>query len=74
MVDDLTDVLDVDFEEIDGMDDDAGDVQEPPLTGRWTATSSYDIYMVDTPKKMNGDEATEDNPSVVELTRQMSLA
>ena len=47
------------------MDDDVGESQEPPLTGRWTATSSYDIYiyMVDTPKETNGDEATEDNPS-----------
>ena len=56
-------MLDFDFEDIDGMDDDAGDVQEPPLTGRWTPTSSYDIYMVDTPKETNGDEAVEDNPS-----------
>ena len=63
MVDDLTDVLDFDSEDIDGMDDDAGDTQEPPPTGRWTATSSYDIYMVDTPKETNGDEAMEDNPS-----------
>ena len=62
-IDDLTDVLDFDFGDIDGMDDDAGDIQEPPLTGRWAATSSYDIYMVDTPKETNGDEATEDNPS-----------
>ena len=53
-IDDLTDVLDFDFEVIDGMDDDAGDVPEPPLTGQWTATSSYET---------NGDEATEDNPS-----------
>ena len=62
-VDDLTDMLDFDSEDIDGMDDDAGELQEPPLTGRWTATSSYDIYMVDTPKETNGDEAMEDNPS-----------
>ena len=62
-IDDLTDVLDFDSEDIDGMDDDAGELQEPPLTGRWTATSSYDIYMVDTLKETNGDEATEDNPS-----------
>ena len=46
----------LDSEDIDGMDDDAGDEQEPPPTGRWTATSSYDIYMVDTPKEGNGDE------------------
>ena len=42
-------------EDIDGMDDDAGDEQEPPPIGRWTATSSYDIYMVDTPKEGDGD-------------------
>ena len=29
---------------------------------RWTTTSSYDIYMVDTPKENNGDEAIKDNP------------
>ena len=62
-IDDLTNVLDFDFEDIDGMDDDAGDIQEPPLTGRWTSTSSYNIYMVDIPKETYGDEATEDNPS-----------
>ena len=62
-VDDLTDVLDFDSEDIDGIDDDAGEEQEPPPTGHWTTTSSYDIYMVDTPKENNGDEAIEDNPS-----------
>ena len=62
-VDDLTDMLDFDSKDIDGMDDDAGDEQEPPPTGRWTATSSYDIYMVDTPKEGDGDKTTEDNPS-----------
>ena len=55
-------MLDFDSEDIDGMDDDAGDDQEPAPTGHWKATSSYDIYMVDTPKENNGDEATEDNP------------
>ena len=45
------------------MDDDVGESQEPPITGRWMTTSSYDIYMVYTPKETNGDEATEDNPS-----------
>ena len=55
-------MLDFDSEDIDGMDDDAGDEQEPPPTGRWTATSSYDIYMVDTPKESDGNKATEDNP------------
>ena len=55
-VDDLTDMLDFDSEDIDGMDDDTGVEQEPPTTGRWTTTSSYDIYMVDTPKENNGEE------------------
>ena len=55
-------MLDFDFKDIDGMDDDAGDIQEPPLTGRWTSTSSNNIYMVDTPKETNGDVAVEDNP------------
>ena len=55
-VDDLTDMLDFDSEDTDCMDDDAGEEQEPLPTGRWTATSSYDIYMVDTPKEHNGDE------------------
>ena len=61
-IDDLTDMLDFDSEDIDGIDDDAGDKQEPPPTGRWTATSSYDIYMVDTPKESDGNKAMEDNP------------
>ena len=63
MVDDLTDVLFFDSKDIDGVDDDAGEEQEPPCTGCWTTTSSYDIYMVDTPKETNGDEAIEDNTS-----------
>ena len=61
-VDDLTDMLVFDSEDIDGMDDDAGEEQEPLPTGSWTATSSYDIYMVDTPKESDGNKATEDNP------------
>ena len=40
-VDDLTDVLDFDSKDIDGMVDDAEELQEPPLTGRWTATSLF---------------------------------
>ena len=59
----MTALLNFDSEDIDGIDDDAGEEHEPPPTGRWTATSSYDIYMVDTPKENNGDEATGDNPS-----------
>ena len=55
-VDDLTDMLDFDSEDIDGMDNDAGDDQEPVPTGHWKTNSSYDIYMVDTPKAGDGDE------------------
>jgi len=62
-VDDLTDMLDFDSEDIDGMDADEGDAQEPAPIGHWKATSSYDIYMVDTPKEGNGDGTTEDDPS-----------
>ena len=51
IVNDLTDILDFGSEDIDGMDDDVGDEQEPAPKGRWKATSSYDIYMVDTPKR-----------------------
>jgi hypothetical protein len=49
-VDDLTDVLD--YGEPSDMEKDADiDTTLPPVnTGRWTATSTYDVYMVDTPK------------------------
>ena len=56
-------MLDFDSEGIDGMDDDVGGEEEPLPTGHWTATSSYDIYMVDTPKEGNGDEIAEDDHS-----------
>ena len=62
-VDDLTDMLDFDSEDIDGMDTDEGDDQEPAPIGNWKATSSYDIYMVDTPKAGDGNEKAEDDPS-----------
>ena len=54
-------MLDYSSEDIDGMDDDAGGEQaeNPPFTRRWTATSSYDVYMVDTPKE--GDDDNEKN-------------
>ena len=61
-IDDLTDMLDFDPEDIDGMDDDAGDEQEPAPVGRWKATSSYDIYMVDTPKEGDGDKTEDKTP------------
>ena len=63
-------MLDFDSEDIDGMDDGAGDEEEPLPTGHWTTTSSYDIYMVDTPKEGNGDETTEDDPSKKQPKRQ----
>ena len=61
-------MLDYGSEDIDGMDDDAGDKQgqDPPLTGRWTATSTYDVYMVDTPKEDGNDgkeDPVEDKPA-----------
>ena len=49
-------MLDFDSKDIDGMDDDAGDEQEPLPTGHWTPTSSYDVYMVDTPKENDDEE------------------
>ena len=58
-IDDLTDVLVYVSEDIDGMDDDAGDHQEPVPTGHWKTTSSYDIYMMDTPKDGDDEEAAE---------------
>ena len=56
-------MLDFDSEDIDGMDDDAGDDQEPTPIGHWKATSSYDIYMVDIPKDGNSEEAAEADSS-----------
>ena len=49
-VEDLTNTLDYASKDIDGMDDDAGEeqAQNPPVIGRWTTTSSYHVYMVDT--------------------------
>ena len=63
IADDLTDVLDYGSEDIDGMDDDADQEQSqnPPFTGRWTTTSSYDVYMVDTLKNNSGDD--KENPA-----------
>ena len=57
-VDDLTDVLDYSCEDIAGMDDDADmeQDQDRPFTGCQIATSSYDVYMVDTPKEASDDD------------------
>ena len=59
-IDDLTDVLDFDSEDIDGMDDDAGEALESP--GRGTTTLSHDIYMVDTPNKDDNDNPEDKTP------------
>ena len=57
------------------IDDDAVEeqAQNPPFTGRWTATSSYDVYMVDIPKEGNGDDKedpVEDKPPEIQPKRQ----
>ena len=64
-------MLDYGSEDIDGMDDDVGEelAQNPLFTGRWTATSSYDVYMVDTPKENNGSDKkdpVEDKPPEIQ--------
>ena len=63
-------MLDFDSEDIDGMDNDVGDEHEPAPIGHWKATSSYDIYMVDTPNEGNSDEIAEDDPSKKQPKRQ----
>ena len=64
-------MLDYGSEDIGGMDDDAGEeqAQNPLLTRCWEATSSYDVYMVDTPKENNGDnekDPVEDKPPEIQ--------
>ena len=49
-------MLNCDSEDIDSMDDDGGDTYEPTPIGHWTATSSHDMYMVDTPKGSDNEE------------------
>src|SRR3954466_14480269 len=56
-------MLDFGSEDFDGMDDEIGDEQEPAPVGRWTATSSYDVYMVDAPKDGDGDGTAGDDTS-----------
>ena len=70
-IEDLTDMLDFGSNDIDGMDGDAREeeAQNPPFTGRWTATSSHDIYMVDAPKEIGGDDKedpVEDKPPEIQ--------
>ena len=49
-------MLDFDSEDIDGMDADEGDDQEPGPIERRTIALSHDVCMVDTPKRSNGDD------------------
>ena len=67
-VDDSTDMLDFNSVDIDGMDDDSGGGEEPPPTRRWTSNSSYDVYMVDTPKE--DDEERKDTLKAYSLEKQ----
>lgn len=67
-VDDLTDMLDFDSEDIDGMDADEGNDEEPAPIWPWNATSSYDVYMVDAPK--DEDEERKDAPKACSLEKQ----
>ena len=74
-VKDLADKLDYGFKDIDGMNDDAGEeeAQNPPFTGQWTTTSSYDICTVDAPKENSGDDKenpVEDEPPKTEPKRR----
>ena len=67
-------MLDFTSKDIDCMDDDAGDEQgqDPPFTGRWMTTSTYDVYMVDTPKEDGNDgkeDPVEDKPAEPPLKR-----
>ena len=55
-VDDLTDMLNFDSEDIDGMDADKGDDQEPAPIGLRKTTSSYDVCMVDTYNRNNNED------------------
>src|SRR3954464_6212508 len=65
-VDNLNDMLDFDSEDIDGMDDDVGEEHEPTPIRHWIATSSHDVYMVDTPKGSEDEEHRD-------ATRDLSL-
>ena len=60
-------MLDYASEDINGMDDNAREeqIQNQPFTGCWTSTSSYDVYMVDTPKEndTNDGKSLEDEPA-----------
>src|SRR3954467_7319107 len=55
-VDDLTDMLDFGSEDFDGMDDEYGDELEPAPIGHWTSTTPNDVFMVDTPERIDNEE------------------
>ena len=61
-------MLDFDSEDIDGMDADERDNEEPAPIGPGKATSSYDVYMVDAPK--DDDEERKDAPKACSLEKQ----
>ena len=61
-------MLDFDSEDIDGMDADEGDDEEPAPIGPWNATSSYDVYMVDAPK--DDDKERKDASKACSLENQ----
>ena len=63
-------MLDFDSEDIDGMDADEGDDEEPAPTRPRKATLLYGIYMVDTPKEGEGDGTAEDDPSKKQQKRR----
>ena len=73
-VEDLTYMVDYGSKDIDSMDNDTEDEksQNPPFTRRWTATSSYDMYMMDTPKEDNDDGGKDphDKPAKAPLKRR----
>ena len=52
------------------MDADEGDDEEPAPIRPWKATSSYDIYMVDTRKEKDDDEERKDAANDRSLEKQ----
>src|SRR4051812_46940694 len=72
-VEDLSDRLDFDSEEFDGMDDESGDEPEPAPVERWTSTTLNNVFMVDTPKNINNEEnggERKDKPSEKDSKRR----
>ena len=55
-VEDITDMLDFDSEDINGMDAGKGDDQEPAPIGLRKTTSSYDVCMVDTYNRNDNED------------------